>query len=230
VPETEVVPTDRRAALKERHRQAIVDAAAELMDTTGGVAFSVDDLAARADVSRRTVFNHFASLDDVVMQVCADILGALVDRFVASASTARVAPAPARAGATTPGHHAGMMFDEVVHALRTTDLVAPMAYLTRTLGVPPHASPARAALLLRSLDHVSERFSAAMLSRHPDADPLDVHLLVNSLVSGVVVLHRHWFARTGGADDEASRRVWTELVERLVVTVRDGYRAPATSP
>lgn len=227
MPETEVAPTDRRAALKERHRQAIVAAAAELMDTTGGVAFSVDDLAARADVSRRTVFNHFASLDDVVMQVCADILGALVDRFVASASAARVAPA--RAGAATPEHHAGVMFDEVVHALRTTDLVTPMAYLTRTLGVPPHASPARAALLLRSLDHVSERFSAAMLSRHPDADPLDVHLLVNSLVSGVVVLHRHWFVRTGGADDDASRLVWTELVERLVVTVRDGYRSPTTS-
>lgn len=214
---TEAAPTDRRAALKQRHRQAIVDAAAELMDRTGGVAFSVEDLAARADVSRRTVFNHFASLDDVVMQVCADILGELVERFIASASTVPD-------GAT----RAGDMFDEVVHALRTTDLVTPMAYLTRTLGVARDASPARAALLLRSLDHVGERFSTALLERHPDADPLEVHLLVNSLFSGVVVLHRHWYARTGGADDDASRRVWDELVERLVVSVREGHRSPAS--
>ena len=57
--------TDRRAALKERSRQAIVQAAAELMDETGGTAFTVDELAERADVSRRTVFNHFASLEEI---------------------------------------------------------------------------------------------------------------------------------------------------------------------
>lgn len=212
---TPAAPTapDRRAALKERHRRAIIDAAASLMESTGGIEFSVDDLATRADVSRRTVFNHFASLDDVVREVCADVLGALVDRFVASAA---VAPAEGRGP---------VMFDAMVHALRTTDLVTPMAYLTRTLGYDGETSPARAVLLQRSLEHVADRFSTAMVERHPGADPLEVDLLVNALLSGVVVLHRHWYLRTGAADDDASRAVWTALVDRLVANVGDGYRA-----
>ncbi|MGW6228038.1 helix-turn-helix domain-containing protein, partial [Cellulosimicrobium cellulans] len=65
--------TDRRAALRARHRRAIVDAAASLMEENGGARFTVDELAARADVARRTIFNHFASLDDVVVEVCEDV-------------------------------------------------------------------------------------------------------------------------------------------------------------
>lgn len=193
------------------------------MESTGGIEFSVDDLAARADVSRRTVFNHFASLDDVVREVCADVLGALVERFVASAA---VAPAPEPGVAATPEATSGeAMFDEIVHALRSTDLVTPMAYLTRTLGYDGETSPSRAVLLQRSLEHVADRFSTAMVERHPDAEPLAVDLLVNAMLSGVVVLHRHWYLRTGAADDAASRAVWAELVEQLVASVGDGYRA-----
>ncbi|WP_024287494.1 TetR/AcrR family transcriptional regulator [Cellulomonas sp. KRMCY2] len=207
---------DRRAALKQRHRRAIVDAAASFMAEQEGVGFTVDDLATRADVARRTVFNHFASVDDIVAAVCADVLGGVVDSFVA-----QVSAAPAAQGS------ASSMFDEVAHALRTTDLVTPMAYLTRTLGNPDEQSPWRAALLLRSFHDVSERFSAAMAARHPDADLLDVQLLVNSLMSGLMMLYGHWFALTGAADDEPARHVWAGLVDRLVETVRGGYGTPA---
>lgn len=62
--------TDRRAALKAKHRAAILQAARDLVDERGGREFSVDDLAARADIARRTVFNHFASLDEVLLAVC----------------------------------------------------------------------------------------------------------------------------------------------------------------
>jgi len=51
---------DRRAALKAKHRAAILQAARDLVDERGGRGFSVDELAARADVARRTVFNHFS--------------------------------------------------------------------------------------------------------------------------------------------------------------------------
>ncbi|WP_307844993.1 TetR/AcrR family transcriptional regulator [Actinotalea solisilvae] len=213
-----MIPTrplaDRRAALKKRHRQAIVEAAAALMTEVGSIGFTVDDLAARADVSRRTVFNHFASVDDIVTEVCAGILGGVVDGFVARASEA-----------SADGGSASSMFDEVAYALRTTDLVTPMAYLTRTLGVAQDPTPWRAALMLRSVHDVSARFAHAMAERHPEADPLAVELLVNSLMTGLMVLHGHWYAATGGADDAASREVWSELVERLVSTVRAGYAA-----
>ena len=74
---------DRRAALKKRHRTAIVDAADALIRERGSARFSVDELADRADVSRRTVFNHFSSLDDVVTTACARELAVVIDTFEA---------------------------------------------------------------------------------------------------------------------------------------------------
>ena len=206
---------DRRAALKERHRQAIIGAAASLMAEHGALGFTVDDLAARADVSRRTVFNHFAAVDDIVAAVCADVLSGVVDSVVA-----QVSAAPAAGGSTSA------VFDEVAHALRTTDLVTPMAYLTRTLGPPDEQSTWRAALMLRSFHEVNERFASAMAARHPHVDVLDVQLLVNSLMSGLMMLYGHWFALTGAVDDGPARRVWAALVDRLVETVRHGYGTP----
>ena len=79
---------DRRGALKARHRQAIVDAARRLIDARQGPRFSVDELAAEADVSRRTVFNHFDSLDDVILAACTEILDAVVASFRQAATAA----------------------------------------------------------------------------------------------------------------------------------------------
>lgn len=211
------VPADRRAVLKARHRQAIVDAAAALLEERGGLRFTVDQLAERADVSRRTVFNYFATLDDVVIAVGSDVLGGLVDTFVANA----VAPPPAD---DTPA----AMFAEIVHAIRTTELVGPMAYLTRSLGGPDRVdaeSPWVATLLLRAFSEVNRRFAAAMTVRHTGAAVLDVHLLVNSLMSGLIVLYHHWYAATGATDDDASRRAWDAYVEGLVTTIGTGYGA-----
>lgn len=213
-------PTDRRTVLKQRHRQAIVDAAAALLETRGVQRFTVDELAERADVSRRTVFNYFASLDDVVIAVCSDVLGGLVDTFVANA----VAEPPV-------DDTSAAMFAEIVHAIRTTELVGPMAYLTRSLGGPGQVDveePWVATLLLRAFSEISRRFVAAMAVRHPAADALDVQLLVNSLMSGLIVLYHHWFAATGATDDAASRHAWAADVEHLVAAVGSGYGAAPT--
>lgn len=213
LPDADPAP-DRRALLKERHRRAIVAAAAALITERDGVRFTVDELAERADVSRRTVFNHFGTLDDVVVAVCNDVLGGLVERFLTSAL-----PAP---GAS--------MLDDVAHALGHTDLVAPMAYLTRVLGPPGSDSTPRAAVMLRSLSDLGDRFAAAMATRYPDADPLTTELVCHSLMTGLIVLHRHWFARTGGADDAASRAVWSGLVSHLVAMTRHGVGSAAGQP
>lgn len=200
------LPPDRRALLKERHRRAIIDAGAALIEERDGVRFTVDELAERADVSRRTVFNHFGTLDDVVVAVCNDVLGGLVERFLD-----RALP--------TPG---GSMVDDVAHALAQTDLVTPMAYLTRVLGPPGAQSAPRTAVMLRSLSDLGDRFAAAMTARYRDADPLTTDLLCHSLMTGLIVLHRHWYERTGGTDDAASRELWSGLVGHLVEITRDG--------
>lgn len=213
-------PTDRRVALKARHRQAIVDAAAALIAETGGLRFTIDDLARRADVSRRTVFNHFASVDDIVAEVFGDVIGTLV------ASYERESATPTAGRGRGPGGEddgRAQVFDELARAVRSTDLVAPMAFLTQSLRSHDEHSPAIAAVLVRVLDAARSRLAAAVLARHPAADVLDVDLLVNAVVSGFLVLHRHWDAQTGAVDDEPSRAAWAVLVDRLLDRTGRGF-------
>ena len=210
---------DRRQTLKDRHRQAIVAAAAALMHERQTTDFTVDELAQRADVSRRTVFNHFASIRDIVSEVCSDVLSSAVESLTA------VSPG----NTDRPG-----MFNEIAEAFRAADLVAPMAYLTRLLG--PGAVPASSQvqaqahpIALRAFSELNERLSGAMLSRYPDADRLGVDLLVGSLTSGLGVLYHHWHCATGAVDTPESRRVWARLLDTLLETVRSGHAPDSSS-
>ncbi|MEW2418394.1 TetR/AcrR family transcriptional regulator [Streptomyces sp. NPDC046866] len=61
-----------REAQRRRTRKAIVDAAVRL--SAGGAAPSVDEIAAAADVSRRTVYAYFPSLDHLLIDATAGAL------------------------------------------------------------------------------------------------------------------------------------------------------------
>ncbi|MHA7134726.1 TetR/AcrR family transcriptional regulator [Oerskovia turbata] len=212
---------DRRAALKARHRRAIVDAAAALIGESGGTRFSVDELAERADVSRRTVFNHFASLDDVVTEVCSEVVGSALGRLDALASSAARSP-EASAGDVA-------LFDELADAFRSTDFVTPLAYLTRVLGDEGGPSARRAFTLIKVFADVSARLTAALAASHPDADPFDIELLVGALMSGLVVVYLRWVDVTGAIDDRASRETWTALLDHLLDATRSGHARVAAS-
>lgn len=62
-----------RASLRERQRQlredAILDAAYDLLIEQGYAAMNMDDLAARAGVSKATLYQHFPSKDELVVSV-----------------------------------------------------------------------------------------------------------------------------------------------------------------
>ncbi|NYE62970.1 TetR/AcrR family transcriptional regulator of autoinduction and epiphytic fitness [Duganella sp. 1224] len=55
--------------LTDRKRQAIVDAAIAEFRATGFEATSMDKIAATAGVSKRTVYNHFPSKDELFAQI-----------------------------------------------------------------------------------------------------------------------------------------------------------------
>lgn len=61
--------TDHPLRLTDRKRQAIVDAAIAEFRANGFEATSMDKIAATAGVSKRTVYNHFASKDELFSQI-----------------------------------------------------------------------------------------------------------------------------------------------------------------
>jgi TetR/AcrR family transcriptional regulator of autoinduction and epiphytic fitness len=205
-------PVGRRAALKARHRAAILSAAGELIDERGGPSFSVDDLAERADVARRTVFNHFTGLDDVLLAVCEDVLEVVVDEFLMNV-------------ASTPAGNDGLsaMFDELALVLRSSDLPTVISTIGRILGDQSTRSTRTYRLQEAAFARVSTRLVAEVGGRNAAADPLDVELLVSSLMGGLAVIAHHWTARTGGSTDETGRAEWQCLLTRLLDTVRSGY-------
>ncbi len=188
-----------------------MDAAAALMTERGDTGFTVDQLSERADVSRRTVFNHFRSLDDIVLEVFGEILEAVLDSIEANL--------PA-----VTGDGAGNMFDEFAAAIRQTDLVTPVTRLKRFLrqqGNEP--APSQAALFERAINDVSVRLAAIMTRRRPHADPFVVDLMCGAVISGGTITVQRWEQTTGGVDDDDSRRVWADLLERMLAVTRDGY-------
>lgn len=199
---------DRRAALKARSRQAILDAAAELMERHGSTEFTVDDLAAAADVSRRTVFNHFASLDDVVTEVAGQMLVEIVDRM--------------EARATDGDREAGSILGDLAATAAGAHLVPTIAYLIEVLGrEDPRRGPREAVLMQRAFSLFTERMSAAMAHRHPQVDPLAVDLLVAAFGGGLLVMVDRWMDETGGGDTPESRRAWDDFVASITTVLRE---------
>jgi AcrR family transcriptional regulator len=206
---------DRRAALKARHREAILSAAAALIRERGKPHFSVDELAERADVARRTIFNHFASLDEIVMVTCTRVLMAAVAEFQAATEATPIGD----------GSKASL-FSEITSAVRGMDLPTVVSYLWGVLSEEGDDGRSEAAMQ-DVFTRTTEQLSQDLARRTTELDELEVEILVNSLMNGIAVVSRHWIARTGGTLDAPSRALWTELLERLVTAVRSGYSPPS---
>ena len=202
---------DRRAALKARYREAILDAADALIRERGKPQFSVEELAERADVSRRTVFNHFSSLDDVIMTSCTRVLSGVVDEFRAA-----TAATPRGDGSRVA------LFADITSAVRDIDLPTVVAYLWGVLSDDGDDARAR-----HPLDDVftraTDQLSTEIADRSSDIDAFEAAVLVSSVMNGIAVVSGHWIARTGASLDAASRAVWDELLDRLISTIRTGY-------
>jgi AcrR family transcriptional regulator len=209
--DTKPILMDRRAELKARHREAILDAADSLILERGEARFSVDELADRADIARRTVFNHFSSLDDVIMTSCTRTLSRAIDDFLAAASV-------------TPSSHGSrvVLFAEVTTAIRDMDLPSLVTYFFGLLDGDDARTQNADSVFMRSTEDL-----AVELVRRSGVDEFEVAILVSTLMNGIAVVARQWMIQTGGTLDAASRSLWDSLLDRFIRIVRDGYSAPS---
>lgn len=207
----------REAGSKSRRRQRIIDAAANVLLQQVG-PLSVGDVADRAGVSRRTVYNYFPSVDDLIIAVGADALEDLVDSLSFTS-----------AGSPAAGDDPAVVFAEVATALRSIDLVDAVVRLTRILGGTGYENPRIVALVRTTFIAIAERMTSTLTAHHPAASAFEIELMVSSLIGGILVVHKNWVERVGVTDSAESRRVWSELFETHLRLVRDGYLA-ASAP
>ncbi|MDQ1117610.1 TetR/AcrR family transcriptional regulator of autoinduction and epiphytic fitness [Microbacterium testaceum] len=204
--------------VKAKRRRAILDTARWMISEAGIAGFDVDALAQRAGVSRRTVFNHFASIDDIVTTSCAEAWSSIIDRF-------REVMLAQPAGAGGPAH----AFDNVATALRAADAPGIISYLWKALGGFDAIDPRPQQIFQGAFSRTTTELSRELAERDGTIDQLDAELIVASLMSGTSAVAYHWIAATNAATSAEARALWAELLERVIDNARRGYSPPAST-
>ena len=104
-----------------RRRQRIIEAATAVLTERGPAALPLDEIAERAGVSRRTVFNYFHSVEDLLVAVGADMLGGVIASLQVNAPAPSEVPDPHEAPPEAPQE---ALLDELARILQSADLVA----------------------------------------------------------------------------------------------------------
>ena len=199
--------TDSADGLRERRRaettRALIRAARRFTAEHGLAGFTVEDLCAEADVSRRTFFNYFASKDDAVLGVPLERSdAAAIARFVAG-------------GSDSPG--------------LSPDLLTELARLAeerwRALDIAPdtvqdlfRAVEKEPRLLARLLElgAEGEQFDARLIEQRESLPSGDLRAQVASQVVGALVRSAAGEFLKPGNDDN-----FIEIFERRIGAARD---------
>ncbi|WP_310529680.1 TetR/AcrR family transcriptional regulator [Nocardioides sp.] len=173
-----------RAAKKERTRQALGEAAVAIVATEGIDALTAERIAAEAGVSRRTLFNYFARVEDVltasIEQVTEDTVAAFVarppseplrDSIVAVLGGLLDDPVFAQAFVLERAAEASPATRRFLREFSDSQIDAFEAGLRDRLG--PDADPVYVASLAASAGAILTRMTRLVVAETPDADPSD---------------------------------------------------------
>lgn len=203
-------PKDKREAIRLRNRRAIIVAAGELATERGADRVTVNELAARAGVSRRTIFNHFPSAQDAVFEHLSELATDLIDRVLEEL------PDPGPAGEASLGD----VYRQLIHALRSRGLIAE---LQPVLSVDVKGTPAASLWSFRVTSTAVQRLDEVLRERLPRYTPFQTHLVATTLINSFAECLDEWLARTGGVLDERGRRTWDELLSTALDVLGRGF-------
>ena len=176
-------------------------------------------MASRAGVSRRTVFNHVAGLDQLLVAVCEQILAEATADLLAEVE-GRTAYLPAGAA----GGRAAL--DAVAEASRCVDLPTAIATIHRVLGCPEIGDERAQRISRTAFDHVGGRLRQQLVHRAPGLDPVDLEIDLALLFSGIVTIAGLWLEQHPDLAPDVPpgpRADWDSLLDRVVVRLRTGH-------
>jgi AcrR family transcriptional regulator len=177
-------------------RQSIIQAATELMSTGGPEALTAAALAQAAGVSKATLFHHFESLDDIVLEA--------FEQFIrARPSLGEAAPASLRAWLLALGSDTSAAVGEAPKLSR-----AYFAFVSRA-----QSDPRLRRRLLELASGAAAKFTQTIARYRPKAAVADNSALASLvLIAGDgLAVHRGLFPEWA-ASQEAAWRAFVDLV------------------
>lgn len=108
--------TERRAREREQRRKDVLAAAWAVAEEVGWALFSVERVAAKAELGRATVYGYFESLDDLVATMAESALQTLSDRVSSAEGLTEGLDAPLRFSQAQPAAFALLFQEPVVDA------------------------------------------------------------------------------------------------------------------
>ncbi len=193
--------TDLRTRQRDMARQVIVDACAELVTERHHLDFSMKEVAERAGVSLRTVYNHFAAREDLL-----DALGAVMDQQNRELGS--------------PDAHDLEVLGDLLHAVQ-----ANMEIFERLGGISEAFAQLPLADVGRDADHAARTklitdFIAQQMPSVPTDDARAIAIVLRHLLS-----HRSWFwlTREYGLDTAQVIAVVNWAIGTLIHAAETGH-------
>jgi AcrR family transcriptional regulator len=125
---------ERREREREQRRSAILAAAWEVADRVGWARFSVEQVAAQAELGRATVYGYFASQNELIVAMAREALQMLSDKLAAAPALREALDVPVRFAQANPPAFA-LLFPELEQiCVQGRELVARLVRLADRSG------------------------------------------------------------------------------------------------
>ena len=197
----------RRELNKAATRQAITDAALELLRSKGPGGFTVEDIAEAAGISRRTFFNYFSSTDAALASITHGFLDIVIQQL-----RKRPQDEPLLEAA-----QAALM---ALADPRTVEPLAELFALTQQSQLMAHTE-------LEAWDHCRAQVFTVARERigavPGGADELYVHALAGSVISCGKAAMEVWFTRRGADFSPASLAELRQLLIDAMALLGSGF-------
>ncbi len=193
-------------------RTLILHAARSLVLQKRGDPFTGDEVASLAGVSRRTVFNHFDSMDDILVSSCLAEIQHAVDQVT-----------PPEMSIDPSVTDAADVFHRFVELLARADLAAVSGYIRLAVGDAAVMTPRQTQRLAAAFSRIEADLAAVMTKRYPSAPALDVRLAVMSVIHSLELVAAQWQPADPLELSSEDLRRWNVLFEYVTNRIAMGY-------
>jgi TetR/AcrR family transcriptional regulator of autoinduction and epiphytic fitness len=210
----EELALDRHHAQKLENTRAIKNAALQLAEERGLGNFTVEELAARAEVSRRTFFNHFGSIQeaikaglrDMVLDASESVMGQLVGGL---------------SEAKKPGTEE--VFRLLSDALLSVDFTDTIRRICAVLGVEAAQSGLHNTWFGEVFAAVLEDFDDLLEAQAPDITAVERRLLARVMLTSVEVSAEQWCLTSLQLPHAAALDAWQQIHGSTINRLTTGY-------